>query len=280
MRTTLLTASLALFAAATLLAQQPASGGARTSLQPASSGTASVPASPRSTVVQPTPQRPAKSTATTPVAENRSANTPSATTPANTTPSTTATTRTRTRKPTATIPANTAARTGATATPKPVKPLKPAAEPVKVNWITIEEALEKSKTEKRKIFIDVYTDWCGWCKQMDASTFTDPTVVKYLNEKYYAVKFNAEQEKDIQYKEKTYKFKKNGDRGFHELAALWLNNRLSYPTVVVLDEDQNLIQPIPGYQEAPKMDAILHYFGTDNHKKTPWEKYERNYTRE
>jgi len=34
-------------------------------------------------------------------------------------------------------------------------------------WMTFEEAIEKSKTEKRKIFIDVYTDWCGWCKVMD-----------------------------------------------------------------------------------------------------------------
>ncbi|HRG07218.1 MAG TPA: DUF255 domain-containing protein, partial [Cyclobacteriaceae bacterium] len=43
-----------------------------------------------------------------------------------------------------------------------------------VKWITFEEAVEKSKTEKRKIFIDVYTDWCGWCKVMDKNTFTDP----------------------------------------------------------------------------------------------------------
>ena len=40
-----------------------------------------------------------------------------------------------------------------------------------VNWLTFEEAVERSKTEKRKIFIDVYTDWCGWCKVMDKNTF-------------------------------------------------------------------------------------------------------------
>ena len=147
-----------------------------------------------------------------------------------------------------------------------------------VNWMSLEQALEKSKTEKRKIFVDMYTDWCGWCKHMDSTTFVSAPVAKYLNEHFYPVKFNAEQEKDIVFKDKTYKFKKNGSRGYHELAALWLNNRLSFPTVVFLDENQQLIQPVPGYQDAIKMEAIINYFGSDSHKKTPWESYEKNFT--
>ncbi len=189
-----------------------------------------------------------------------------------------ATNRSVAPKKTATIPASTS-RAGNQANVKPVKPLATTVMPV-IKWISIEEALEKSKTEKRKFLVDVYTDWCGWCKHMDSTTFIDPAVVNYINEKYYAVKFNAEQTQDIPYKDKVYKFKKTGARGFHELAALWLNNRLSYPTTVILNEDQDLIQPIPGYQDASKMDAIIHYFGTDSHRKTPWEKYEKNYSRE
>lgn len=52
----------------------------------------------------------------------------------------------------------------------------------KIRWYSIEEAVElnsKSKAkDKKKFFIDVYTDWCGWCKKMDANTFTDPVIVK------------------------------------------------------------------------------------------------------
>ncbi|MFN0175040.1 MAG: DUF255 domain-containing protein [Saprospiraceae bacterium] len=171
----------------------------------------------------------------------------------------------------------TAAKGGTTGTKQKVSPLK-SSERGKVNWMTLEQALEKSKTEKRKIFLDLYTDWCGWCKHMDSTTFVDATVAKYLNEHYYPVKFNAEQEQDIVFKDKTYKFKKNGSRGYHELAALWLNNRLSFPTVVFLDESQQLIQPVPGYQDAAKMEAIINYFGSDSHKKTPWESYEKNFS--
>lgn len=155
--------------------------------------------------------------------------------------------------------------------------LRKAPEAGKVNWMTLEQALEKSKTEKRKIFVDVYTDWCGWCKRMDSTTFVNPAVAKYLNENYYPVKFNAEQQQDITFNGKVYKFKKSGMRGHHELAAEWLNNRLSFPTTVFLDENQQLIQPIPGYQDATKMEAIANYFGGNNHKKTPWEAYERSF---
>ncbi len=61
-----------------------------------------------------------------------------------------------------------------------------------VQWITWEEAMELSKTEPRKIVVDVYTDWCGWCKKMDKATFQDEEIVEYINENYYAIKFNAE----------------------------------------------------------------------------------------
>ncbi len=163
-----------------------------------------------------------------------------------------------------------------TAPAKKAAPAKPV-EPVNVKWMTLEEALEKSKTEKRKIYIDVITDWCGWCKRMDETTFTDPAVAQYLNDHFYPVKFNAEQTNEIQFNNKTYRFKNNGGRGCHELAAEWLNNRLSYPTSVFLDENLTLIQPLPGYQDGPKLEAILNYFGTDSHRTTPWETYERNF---
>lgn len=161
--------------------------------------------------------------------------------------------------------------------PEAPQPKHETATTVQVQWMTVEEAIEKSKTEKRKIFVDVFTDWCGWCKRMDETTFADPQVAQYLNDNYYPVKFNAEQTEDITFNGKTYSFRKNGARGYHELAVELLNSRLSFPTVVFLDETQNIIQPIPGYQEANKLEAILNYFGTDSHKTTPWETYERKF---
>ena len=70
-------------------------------------------------------------------------------------------------------------------------------ETVEIEWITIEEAIERHKTEPRYWIIDVYTDWCGWCKRMDATTFKDPHVAAEINKNFYAVKFDGEAKRDI-----------------------------------------------------------------------------------
>jgi len=146
-----------------------------------------------------------------------------------------------------------------------------------VHWMSFEQAVEKSKTEKRKIFIDVYTDWCGWCKVMDRKTFTDPNVAKLLNEKFYAVKFNAEQREDVKFQETTFKFIENGRSGYHQLAAALLNNQLSYPTVVFLDEEFKMIQPLPGYREAAEFHKIAQFIGEGHYKKEKWDDFQATY---
>ena len=112
-----------------------------------------------------------------------------------------------------------------------------------INWMTFEEAMEKNKTEPRKIFIDVYTDWCGWCKVMDKKTFSNPIIAEYMNDKYYAVKLDAEQREDIEFNGTTFKFVAQGSRGYHELAAALLNGKLSYPTVVFMVEEFYSLHP-------------------------------------
>lgn len=146
-----------------------------------------------------------------------------------------------------------------------------------VTWYTFEEAVELNKKEPRKLFIDVYTDWCGWCKKMDANTFNNPTVAKYLNEKYYPVKFNAEQREEVVFRDYTFKFIAQGARGYHELAAALLNNRLSFPTVVFLDEDLNMIQPLAGYQVPQTFYPIIEFFGDNHYKKMDWESFQKVY---
>lgn len=120
-----------------------------------------------------------------------------------------------------------------------------------INWLTWEEAMEAMDNNPKKMFIDVYTDWCGWCKRMDASTFTDPAVVEYMNENFYAVKFNAESKKEQTYKGRTLRFdEKTGRRGAHQLAVVLLGGRLGYPSFAYLDEAQESIMVSPGFKQA------------------------------
>lgn len=142
-----------------------------------------------------------------------------------------------------------------------------------IKWYSIQEAEELTKTDPKKLFVDVYTDWCGWCKVMDKNTFTDPEIAAQLNENFYAVKLNAEQKEDITFKGHTFKFVASGRNGYHELAAALMNGKMSYPTVVFLDEQLNLLQPLPGYQKPEQLDPILDFIGNDFYKTTSWQDY-------
>ena len=156
---------------------------------------------------------------------------------------------------------------------------KPAADTeATVNWLTFEEAIKRSKTEKRPVFIDVYTDWCGWCKVMDKNTFSEPEVAKLLNEKFYAVKFDAEQKDDVVFNGTTFKFVESGQNGYHQLAAALLNNQLSYPTVVFLNENFEIIQPLAGYRKAPEFHKIAQFIGDGHYKKVKWEDWQNQYS--
>jgi thioredoxin-related protein len=140
-----------------------------------------------------------------------------------------------------------------------------AQDKAKINWMSIDQAFEAIKKEPRKIVIDVYTDWCGWCKVMDKNTFSDAKVIDFVNKKYYAVKLNAEQAGQIKVGEKTYTYP--------DLASQLMQGRMSYPTIVYLDEKFNMIQPIPGYQDAKAFHQVITFLGDDHFKKTDFEKY-------
>ncbi len=146
-----------------------------------------------------------------------------------------------------------------------------------VKWMSFSEALEAQKVEKRKMVVDVYTEWCGWCKKMDQTTFQNEHIVNYLNEHFYPVKFDAEQDQSIDFNGRTYDFVKYGRKGYHALAVELTQGRLSYPTTVFLDEDLSVIQAIRGFQTALRFEQILTYFAMDHHKTTPWKKYSESY---
>lgn len=142
-----------------------------------------------------------------------------------------------------------------------------------IQWLSWEEMMIMQEREPRKIIIDVYTDWCKWCKVMDEKTFNKKDIANYINDHYYAIKFDAEYKKAITFKGKEYKYVKSGRRGYHELAGAITQGRLSFPTTVFLDEDLNVIQPIPGYQDADAMELIITYFAGNYYKDTPWNTY-------
>ncbi|MDD3877829.1 MAG: DUF255 domain-containing protein [Bacteroidales bacterium] len=150
-----------------------------------------------------------------------------------------------------------------------------------INWMSIEEAVRLQQNEPRKIFMDIYTDWCGWCRRMDAQTFSHPVIAKYLNEKYYAVKFNAEQKDSVVFQGVTF-FNQNpeGNRSSHDLAVALLQGRMGYPSVVFIDEESKVITNIPGYKTPNDLEPILNFILNNLYISGNWEEFIANFQSE
>ena len=158
------------------------------------------------------------------------------------------------------------------------------AQESKINWISLEQAVEAQAASPKKIMMDVYTLWCGPCKMLDKNTFQHPDVVKYVNEHYYAVKFNAEGNEKINFKDylfenPDYDPNRSGRNAQHQLAgALRIT---AYPTIVFFNESGETLLPVPGYKTPSQLELYLKLFLNDDHEKIntqeQWDQYQKDF---
>ena len=57
------------------------------------------------------------------------------------------------------------------------------------SWENVKALAQKSN---KIIFLDAYTDWCGWCKVLDKETFTNKEVIDFINLNFIPVKYEME----------------------------------------------------------------------------------------
>ncbi|MGK0639831.1 thioredoxin family protein [Schleiferia thermophila] len=155
----------------------------------------------------------------------------------------------------------------------------------KVQWFKFSDIEKLQKKQQKPIFVDVYTNWCGPCKMLDANTFNDPRVAEYINKNFYPVKFNAEGNDTIHFQGQLY-MNQNYDptrahsrNATHPFAGYFaVNGGLAYPTTAYLDPNfKHLTQPIQGYLTPQNIEPILKYFGTNAYKTKTWEDFLKDF---
>jgi thioredoxin-like negative regulator of GroEL len=93
-------------------------------------------------------------------------------------------------------------------------------------------AARKEAAEKnRPLLLEFTTENCLWCKKLESTTFRDPKLVAWLNERTIVLKLDAEQEPKI-------------------AQALRISN---YPTMILAAPNGNILSVIEGYMEASKL---------------------------
>lgn len=127
------------------------------------------------------------------------------------------------------------------------------------------DALKIAKEEDRIIIVDVYTDWCVWCKKMDKDVYGKKEIKKIIKESFILIKLNAESEDKIEYNEKKY----TGS----QLAEYFQVS--GYPTTVFLDSNGKVIEfkydnykmvNLPGYFNLEEFKKILNFFKEKRYK--------------
>jgi thioredoxin-related protein len=124
-----------------------------------------------------------------------------------------------------------------------------APAPPQVKWEAPTTAAKLAAQQGKPLLIEVYTNWCGWCKRMEEETFADPAVVRYVGANFVAMRIDAESDKKVLFDGR--------EISCRELArsVLRINN---YPSVVYVANGQ--VSVIPGYQKPADLQKFLNNF--------------------
>lgn len=127
-----------------------------------------------------------------------------------------------------------------------------------VLWQSIPDAERLAARKQKMILIDVSTKWAGWSGLMEKNTYSKKSIIRYLNENFYAVRLDAETYDTIVFNHLSWY--RNYGSPYHTLAYTLLEGNMQFPSTVILDEEINELLVIPGYMDAKKLEVVLHYF--------------------
>ncbi len=132
-----------------------------------------------------------------------------------------------------------------------------------LKWRTFDAGLAEAKQSNKKILLDVYTDWCGWCKKLDKDVYANDKVAAYLNKAYVIIKLNAESNGKLTYR----------DKSLTEGGLAQAFGVRGYPTIIFLDSNGEPINSLGGYVAADRFLPIIMYIGDDKYKSMTWDEY-------
>ena len=143
------------------------------------------------------------------------------------------------------------------------------AQPAGVRWLSFAQLEDSMRVQPKKILVQVYTDWCSYCKLTERKTFQNQEVAQYLNGHFYAVRLNAEEEKTVRFAGQRFGFNATGNgTGIHRLALALAGQKgqLAYPSIVVLDEQYTIVSRQTGFVSPKQLLDWLHQAQFSEHE--------------
>lgn len=148
-----------------------------------------------------------------------------------------------------------------------------------VKWLTFKEAQERNKIQPKPFIIDFYTDWCGWCKHMMKTTYSNPNLANYINANFYPVKFNAETKDTVEYQGKIYYPTSTAPKTPHQLTLKFLGNSLSYPSTIFSGNNLEFNLLTQGYLDDKKIEPLLVYMVENVFRTTVYDDFSERFNK-
>lgn len=150
--------------------------------------------------------------------------------------------------------------------------MKPSAS---VDWLKLDEVNTKLTKEQKPVLIDLYTDWCHWCKVMDKKTYTNQKVIGYISDHFYASRINAETRETLTWRNKSYTY--NDNYRIHDFALYISGGQAAFPTTVIIPAENAEPIPVPGMLEPKDLEPILKYFGDGAYKSMSFAQFQKTF---
>jgi thioredoxin-related protein len=143
----------------------------------------------------------------------------------------------------------------------------------KIEWLTPEEAERRLRNDPRPVLIDLYTDWCGWCKVMDRKTYSRQGLIDYVNARFHCVRLNAESREEVKWGARVFGY--NAQARVNQFALAITDGELAFPTTVIIPADGSKPQSIAGFLDIKDMEILLRYFGEGMYGKVDFEEFRK-----
>jgi thioredoxin-related protein len=132
-----------------------------------------------------------------------------------------------------------------------------------LRWHRWDEGVTATQISGNYMLVDVYTDWCGWCKKMDREVYAHPQIQRLLAASFVLIKLNAESTNLIT----------NGSNQYTELELAKMLGVASYPTTLVYNRQFQLISRFSGYREPEKFIRYLKYIRRNHYTQYTFQEY-------